>query len=215
MFEESKNPSLVYATEAALQGISPEPLTDPLQWFVKVDNKTFRTELAREKAEGETQADVAAASEGSNAIPLAPMSPTKRKYRSNSNDSVASDRASIGGNSAPDSRMGDFTDIMRDFEGQEGPLGQEMDADVEMGQVATGTAEEPSDKVKQVSDVPRASTFPQRVAHDDMEAEPLQRSSTTEALLHAPVEMRERRGNSPFLGAGGGSTDSEPRGADS
>ncbi|KAI8952734.1 hypothetical protein F4801DRAFT_577262 [Xylaria longipes] len=51
---ESKNPILVYASEAALAE-EPIPLSDALRMFVKVDNRSFQQELAQEASSHETK----------------------------------------------------------------------------------------------------------------------------------------------------------------
>lgn len=202
---------MVYATEAALDGIAPLPLADPLQRFVKADNKTFRAELARERTEGEMQTDVMAATDGTHGVPMAPLSPTKRKYRSNSNDSMDSNRASMG-NSAVNSMIGDYADVLGDFEDQNGPLGTEM-VDMQPGRDSgRGNPGLPNGTdTTTYFDLTKAATFP-KVEEQVVEISPPQQSAYEEAQ---PVEMRERRGNSPFLGARSGSTSSATRQAES
>ncbi|KAI0491170.1 hypothetical protein F4859DRAFT_36465 [Xylaria cf. heliscus] len=51
---ESKNPILVYASEAALAQ-EPIPLSDALRMFVKADNRSFAQELDQEKGSQETK----------------------------------------------------------------------------------------------------------------------------------------------------------------
>ncbi|KAL2760749.1 hypothetical protein ACRALDRAFT_205349 [Sodiomyces alcalophilus JCM 7366] len=98
MLQESRSPLLVYATEDALS--APRlPLSEPLQRFVRVENKTFHLELSRQPEEED-------ASMATTAMPQT-VSPSKRKYRSGSVDSMATNRASMG-NSDTDSRAGDF-----------------------------------------------------------------------------------------------------------
>ncbi|KAH7152117.1 ubiquitin interaction domain-containing protein, partial [Dactylonectria estremocensis] len=86
MWQETKTPILVYATEKAL-GTARAPLTSPLERFVKAENKAFRQELNQEKSDsGETR----------RAAFVEPLSPSKRKHRSDSADSMDSNRASLG-----------------------------------------------------------------------------------------------------------------------
>ncbi|KAF6836161.1 ubiquitin interaction domain-containing protein [Colletotrichum plurivorum] len=97
MFLETKNPVLVYATDDAVNAPL-APLSDALQRFVRAENKNFRQELSQESTEESTQV---------RALNMSPISPSKRKYRSGSVDSMATNRASLGG-SDTNSRAGDF-----------------------------------------------------------------------------------------------------------
>ncbi|KAK7421394.1 hypothetical protein QQX98_002288 [Neonectria punicea] len=86
MWQETKTPLLVYATEKALD--TPRtPLTSALERFIKAENKAFRQELNQEKSE---------TSETRRATFVDPISPSKRKHRSDSLDSMDSNRASLG-----------------------------------------------------------------------------------------------------------------------
>ena len=67
------------------------PLSSQLERFVKADNKAFRQELNSEKDEGGTSKQTAT---------VETMSPSKRKHRSDSMDSVDSNRASVGSDEA-------------------------------------------------------------------------------------------------------------------
>jgi hypothetical protein len=112
MWQETKTPLMVYATEDALR-TPPDPLSGPLERFVKADNKAFRQEVSQEQSQGEQ--------------PLATMdvvSPTKRKHRADSMDSMNSNRASLGSIDMED-RSNPFED---QYDGA-GPdlLGQEME----------------------------------------------------------------------------------------
>lgn len=129
MFQESRNPLLVYATEEALTAPR-APLSDALQRFVRVENKTFSHELSRQAEEGTSDTTAPAGD-----MSLPPMSPSKRKYRSGSVDSMATNRASLG-NSDEDSRAGDFDDI-EIIEGIDGSLvGEPPTIDSDMAQDA-------------------------------------------------------------------------------
>lgn len=86
MWQETKTPLLVYATETALE-TARAPLCSALERFVKADNKAFRQEINQEKAE---------ANERKKSGPIDPISPSKRKHRSESFDSMDSNRASLG-----------------------------------------------------------------------------------------------------------------------
>lgn len=86
MWQETKTPLIVYATEKALD--TPRAsLTSPLERFVKAENKAFRQELNQEKSDS---------SETRRAAFVDPISPSKRKHRSDSADSMDSNRASLG-----------------------------------------------------------------------------------------------------------------------
>ncbi|KAG7122333.1 hypothetical protein HYQ44_003231 [Verticillium longisporum] len=103
MLKESKTPLLVYATEDALN--TPRvPLSDELQRFVLAENKIFRQELSHEADEDDDE-DVPLINPN-----ISPFSPSKRKYRANSVDSMDTNRASLG-NSETNSRAGDFDDM--------------------------------------------------------------------------------------------------------
>lgn len=86
MWQETKTPLLVYATEEALN--TPRaPLSTSLERFVKAENKAFRQELNQEKTETH---------EKRKSISVDPLSPSKRKHRADSFDSMDSNRASLG-----------------------------------------------------------------------------------------------------------------------
>jgi hypothetical protein len=84
VWNDTKTPFLVYATEEALE-TPPVALPTPLERFIKAENKAFHQELARENEEAQTERRS-----------IEPLSPSKRKHRSDSMDSMASNRASIG-----------------------------------------------------------------------------------------------------------------------
>ena len=90
VWEKTKTPLLIYASQAALD--APKlPLTGPLQRFVRADNKAFRQELNLETSD--------AGVESSRSVGQAdPISPSKRKHRADSVDSIESNRASLGSN---------------------------------------------------------------------------------------------------------------------
>lgn len=215
LFQESKSVVAIYATEVALDGVVPVPLADPLQRFVKADNKGFRAEVARAADEKE---DVAAdAPTAPDQTEFTPLSPSKRKYRSNSVDSMATNRASLGNVSDTNSRAGDF-----DFE--------RFDGDEAMGDngVRDGQddflASQPTDSMSSQSQVPARdmpfiptaatagslSSFPplDGQAPDDTSA---QGHASTDALLQPAPEMKERGGSSPFLAPRRGSTSTETK----
>lgn len=86
VWQETKNPLLVYATEDALS-VPRDPLSSPLERFVRVENKAFRQELNRERSE---------AADGRRTGAMEAISPSKRKHCSDSADSIDSNRASLG-----------------------------------------------------------------------------------------------------------------------
>lgn len=90
VWQESKTPLLVYATEDALN-TSKDPLSLPLERFIKADNKAFRSELNIERT---NERDI-----GQPAL-FDPISPSKRKHRSDSIDSLDSNHASLGSDGA-------------------------------------------------------------------------------------------------------------------
>lgn len=205
MFQESKSVVVIYATEAALDGVPPLPLADPLQRFVKADNKTFKAEIARAEQEKETAVEPIVIDQAD----VTPLSPSKRKYRSNSVDSMDTNRASLGNASDTNSRAGDF-----DFEHFEG--------DEVMG--ASGNNNGPSDlKLPPVADSVRAAgqtpePGPITTAPGGLSSFPSLDGQApnggVKALQSAP-EMKERGGASPFLGARHGSASAEGKQSDS
>lgn len=104
IWAETKTPVLVYATEHALN-VEKMPLGSSLERFVKADNKSFRSELQQESSTTETSMEVDAEGETNDEF-FAPSdmlrSPPKRKHRSDSVDSMASNRASMGSRDGSD-----------------------------------------------------------------------------------------------------------------
>ncbi|OAA72527.1 ubiquitin interaction domain-containing protein [Cordyceps fumosorosea ARSEF 2679] len=88
VWQETKTPLIIYATEDALR-IPNDPLTLPLERFVKADNKTFRNELNMERANKQENSPREYQF-------LDPISPSKRKHRSSSPDSLDTNHASLG-----------------------------------------------------------------------------------------------------------------------
>ncbi|KAK8147836.1 hypothetical protein G3M48_000947 [Beauveria asiatica] len=86
VWQETKTPLLVYATEEAVDTPN-HPLSWPLERFVKADNKAFRNELSMERTQQQ---------ENRQAVFMDPISPSKRKHRSDSMDSLDSNHASLG-----------------------------------------------------------------------------------------------------------------------
>ncbi|KAI9149409.1 hypothetical protein HJFPF1_11461 [Paramyrothecium foliicola] len=109
VWHETKTPLLIYATENALNTPC-SPLSSPLERFVRVENKAFRQELSAEKAE---------AVETRGRASIETLSPSKRKHRADSMDSMDSNRASIGSedriegdNPFADQDVGHATELM-------------------------------------------------------------------------------------------------------
>ncbi|KAK5993638.1 hypothetical protein PT974_07073 [Cladobotryum mycophilum] len=86
MWQETKTPLLVYATEESLNTLR-EPLVDSLDRFVRSENRAFRIELSQESSRS---------SEERGRPAVDPISPSKRKHRADSMDSMNSNRASLG-----------------------------------------------------------------------------------------------------------------------
>lgn len=91
VWQLTKNPVLVYATEEAITA-APTPLSGPLDRFVRAENKAFRQELTQEENQEAAWEDV----EQNRGMQLDPISPSKRKHRDASVDSMDTNRASIG-----------------------------------------------------------------------------------------------------------------------
>ncbi|KAH7318359.1 hypothetical protein B0I35DRAFT_431904 [Stachybotrys elegans] len=87
VWSETKNPLLIYATETALK-VPRHELPSALDRFARADNKAFRNELNQEKEQP--------ASEASKVTSFGPLSPSKRKHRADSIDSMDTNRASLG-----------------------------------------------------------------------------------------------------------------------
>ncbi|PHH63404.1 hypothetical protein CDD81_6005 [Ophiocordyceps australis] len=86
VWQETKTPLLVYATETALKAPL-KTLSPALERFVRADNKAFCQELKQQEKQPTKPAT---------AKDLEPGSSPKRQHRADSMDSMASNRASIG-----------------------------------------------------------------------------------------------------------------------
>ncbi|KJZ71903.1 hypothetical protein HIM_08748 [Hirsutella minnesotensis 3608] len=86
VWQETKNPLFVYATEDALQ-TSRIPLSPPLERFTRAENKAFRQELSRQSGD---------ATDARRVSMMDAISPSKRKHRADSADSMDTNRASLG-----------------------------------------------------------------------------------------------------------------------
>ncbi|KAK2595163.1 hypothetical protein QQS21_007123 [Conoideocrella luteorostrata] len=91
VWHETKVPVLIYATEAALTAPR-TPLTVPLQRFARAENKVFHQELNQELDQETTEIGDSKKVTGL----IDPISPSKRKHRADSIDSMNSNRASLG-----------------------------------------------------------------------------------------------------------------------
>lgn len=110
VWADGRLPLIVYATEDAVETL-PIPLTQPLERFVKADNKAFYQEIAMESSSESEEVSGGRRS-------IEPLSPSKRKHRADSMgsmDSMNSNRASIGSNRASiGSEDGDIGDPFAD-----------------------------------------------------------------------------------------------------
>jgi hypothetical protein len=120
MWTETKTPIVIYATDTAME-TEALPLSRALQTFVKFENKAFQKELAQEEADAQRSQQQQEQQQGESSVPanipeptameltamVSAVSPSKRKYRDGSPDSMATNRASLGG-SDTNSRAGDF-----------------------------------------------------------------------------------------------------------
>ncbi|CAJ2507634.1 Uu.00g088200.m01.CDS01 [Anthostomella pinea] len=103
---ESKNPILIYATEAAMEA-RPTELSDPLRMFVKADNRSFQQEIAQEQSQGQDRVQdqhqmqdlppAALGAEGSSQIPFNPGAKRKLSNASSiaTHGSLRSDLAEV------------------------------------------------------------------------------------------------------------------------
>jgi len=120
--DETNSPILVYATDAAMQQ-ERLPLSAALQTFVKHDNRLFKQSLIEERPPEEESPRVER-----KRLVYSPNSPSKRVQRSDSLDSMASNRASLGDDSdrdipmLPDEITFDTADDYVQPEGRETPL---------------------------------------------------------------------------------------------
>ncbi|KAG6006937.1 hypothetical protein E4U21_006556 [Claviceps maximensis] len=97
VWKETKTPLLVYATEAALT-VARTPLSLPLQRFALAENEAFQAELKQETADaaGDANDNGNGDVKRLTASPIDAISPSKRKHRADSIDSMDSTRASLG-----------------------------------------------------------------------------------------------------------------------
>lgn len=97
--EETDKPILIYATEKALDE-EPMPLSGALKTFVRFDNRLFKQETIESPIERKRVANIS------------PISPAKRHNRSNSADSMATNRASIGSDAPEDMVLDSDAEIL-------------------------------------------------------------------------------------------------------
>lgn len=180
MWEETKTPLLVYATEDALN--TPKaPLSTALERFVKAENKAFRQELNHEKTETH---------EKRKSITVDPLSPSKRKHRADSFDSMDSNRASLG---SDDERSG----FDNPFSEQDDAIGTEMtDLSENPGDFARSASVEsppvvPRRRAASTEDTSATMTPSTIVAEtDNHEGSP--KTTTTQSEDGKVPEMKER-----------------------
>ncbi|EON98617.1 putative ubiquitin interaction motif protein [Phaeoacremonium minimum UCRPA7] len=124
---EDKKPILVYASKKALAE-EPSRISQPLQLFVRFDNRLFKQEVIEESPLERKR--------GANA---SPQSPFKRQHRdrANSVDSMASNRASVGDLSDEDRNVVFDQDP---FQEGDGSLGTEMQPLIDMTDLSAQSA---------------------------------------------------------------------------
>lgn len=206
MWQETKTPLVVYATETALNAPR-EPLSGPLERFVKADNKAFRQELSQE----EIQDDQTSAT-------MDVVSPTKRKHRSDSIDSMASNRASIGSiemNEREDPFIDNVDGSSTDLLGQEmeerrgrkpgGERGTEADSFALMGmhQPVPGPADNSMATLDPVDEVDSSTTNGTGVPTPSTSTQTggFSRTMSPDADVIRSPEMQERSKPSLFMAA--------------
>jgi hypothetical protein len=186
IWNETKTPLLIYATEDALNAPR-TPLNSPLERFVLADNKAFRQELNTEDTEVvETRRRS-----------LEPMSPSKRKHRADSPDSMDSNRASQGSvqmsdgdNGYVDHAVGHTTDLM--------DLSTALAGGATSGQMPlTSGTNAPFSSNTAMIDAPPATLAPVTIMSEDYEAaaptataggEEAQTSALSEPANQDPIE---------------------------
>jgi hypothetical protein len=201
-WQETNTPILVYATEAAVNATSVVP-SNALMRFVKAENKAFRQELNSERGEGRRTG------------PIEPMSPSKRKHRSDSIDSMDSNRASLGSNE--DLGIEDpfgmtsesFATEMQDMS-REAAFDHGADVQFTVGAGGATTDAWPTDSIPNVTqqDGPRAVEQDEgeededdsHTASPDTEAKAVEMQERARPItLRSPSQERIARGSSPSV----------------
>ncbi|KAM0434123.1 hypothetical protein ACHAPT_004068 [Fusarium lateritium] len=199
MWLETKNPLLVYATDQALN-TPKRPLPNQLERFVKAENKTFHQELNQERNE---------TSEPKRATFVDPISPSKRKHRSDSVSSMDSNRASLGS----DDRNG----FDNPFEDQHDAIGTEMTEfgnppdyahSFEVSQdslPALPAHQAPASALELLTEAASATMTPSTVGADRVESSPAKSPPAATEESRAP-EMQERSRPPAFMAVPGNSS---------
>ncbi|UPK95061.1 hypothetical protein LCI18_005996 [Fusarium solani-melongenae] len=190
MWQETKTPLLVYATDEALN-TPMSPLPSQLERFVKAENKTFHQELNQERNE---------TSETKRATFVDPISPSKRKHRADSVCSMDSNRASLGS----DDRNG----FDNPFEDQDDAIGTEM---TEFGNppdhahsfdasqdTLPATIPQPASALELLTEAASATMTPSTVGADRVESSPAKSPPAVTEESRAP-EMQERARPPAFM----------------
>lgn len=192
MWQETKTPLLVYATDEALN-TPKSPLPSQLERFVKAENKTFHQELNQERNE---------TSETKRATFVDPISPSKRKHRSDSVCSMDSNRASLGS----DDRNG----FDNPFEDQDDAIGTEMtefgnppdhvhsfDASQDQSTLPP-LIPQPASALELLTEAASATMTPSTVGADRVESSPAKSPPAVTEESRAP-EMQERARPPAFM----------------
>lgn len=187
VWQETKTPILVYATEKALQA-PPAELTSALQRFTKAENKAFRQELNQEKLES---------SEKRKPGILDPLSPSKRKHRADSFDSMDSNRASLG---SDDERSG----FDNPFADQDDSIGTEMtDMSTNLPDYARSASVESPPALPARRPVTgedgSATMTPNTITAESTDRDQSPKVTTTEVEEDKTSEMKERSGTPSFI----------------
>lgn len=191
MWQETQTPLLVYATDEALN-TPKSPLPNQLERFVKAENKTFHQELNQEQNE---------TSETKRATFVDPISPSKRKHRSDSVCSMDSNRASLGS----DDRNG----FDNPFEDQDDAIGTEMTEfgnppdhahsfDASQDTLPALIPHPPAPALELPTEAASATMTPSTVGADRVESSPAKSPPAVMEESRAP-EMQERARPPAFM----------------
>ncbi|KAJ4327583.1 hypothetical protein N0V84_001972 [Fusarium piperis] len=193
MWQETKAPLLVYATDEALD-TPKSPLPSQLERFVKAENKTFHQELNQERNE---------TTETKRATFVDPISPSKRKHRSDSVCSMDSNRASLGS----DDRNG----FDNPFEDQDDAIGTEMTEfgnppnnaqsfDASQDTLPALIPHPPTSALELLTEAASATVTPGTMGADRVESSPAKSPPTVTEESRTP-EMQERTRPPSFMPA--------------
>lgn len=129
-FRDTNRPIVIYANDASIEE-TPEPLSAPLRTFVRFDNRFFKQEAVEEGPREKKRQPIEP-----------PTSPSKRQQRSNSIDSMATNKASVDEQSDRD--MSDAPLVVEKFVVDEVNSDALVEADGE-GQCGGSASEAPRD----------------------------------------------------------------------